>query len=657
MLSSARSAPRDPVSQPRARRAFKDRARGWLDWKRWLVYSHRWLGILGGVLFVAWFISGVVMMYARMPGLASEERLARAPALDLSTATVSPLEAARAVGLASDDAAALAELTRPGTETTAQKIAAEISVERVRVAMFGNRPIYRFGAGRNETIVFADTAEVLAPVERAEAEAIARRYAPDYTGTFVYDGYLTEPDQWTLQARGLMPMHRFALDDSDATRLYVSSITGDVVLRTTGRERFWGYLGPVTHWVYFTPFRKNGTVWSEFIIWSSLIGCVMCLTGLIWGLWRYSPMSRFRLRRIPSQSPYAGLMKWHHYTGLVFGVITLTWTYSGLLSMGPFNWFSSPGVTAQQRDAFTGGPLRVDLLTLENMRRSVAEIERSLGLQRAEASVKELEATQFRGEPFWLAQRAPSAAEAVQWMHVGLRPRAPRPELEHRYVSAVHPEAGTFERFDEPRFGGDSMIELARAAMPGVPVEDAEWLHEYDAHYYDLRAGRPLPVLRVRYADEAQTWLYVDPRRGAIVQRTDDTRRLRRWLYQGLHSLDFPSIYYKRPLWDIVVIGLSIGGLALSATTLVPAWRRLRRHARGGLSRLAALGPLCGSLREFRTRCDAPSGPRRAKRAKRDWQPAKGTAGISRAEPLAGSMVDPRAGRHVPRPARPSGSG
>ena len=65
----------------------------WLDWRRWMVYTHRWLGIVGGVLFVAWFVSGVVMMYARMPGLANEERLARAPALDLSSATVSPIEA------------------------------------------------------------------------------------------------------------------------------------------------------------------------------------------------------------------------------------------------------------------------------------------------------------------------------------------------------------------------------------------------------------------------------------------------------------------------------------------------------------------------------------------------------------------------------------
>jgi hypothetical protein len=165
-------------------------------------------------------------------------------------------------------------------------------------------------------------------------------------------------------------------------------------------------------------------------------------------------------------------------------------------------------------------------------------------------------------------------------MHVGLMPRAPRPQLERRYISAVHPETGTFVQFDEERLNGKSMLDLASTAMPGVPVEDAVWLHEFDSYYYDLRGTRSLPVLRVRYADQERTWLYMDPARGGIVLKTDDTRRLRRWLYQGLHSLDFPFLYYERPLWDVVVIVLSIGGLALSATTLVPAWRRVRRHVR-----------------------------------------------------------------------------
>jgi len=54
--------------------------------------------------------------------------------------------------------------------------------------------------------------------------------------------------------------------------------------------------------------------------------------------------------------------------------------------------------------------------------------------------------------------------------------------------------------------------------------------------------------------------------------------RANRWLYHGLHSLDFPILHTRRPLWDIVVIALSLGGLVVSATTLVPAGHRLKRH-------------------------------------------------------------------------------
>jgi PepSY-associated transmembrane protein len=512
------------------------------DWRKLLAYTHRWMGIAGCVLFVAWFVSGVVMMYARMPGLANEERLARAPALDLSGIRLSPAEAAEGLG---------------------------VDVDRVEVGMLQGRPVYRFG-GREPTIVFADSGDFFEGINRNEAEEIARRYAPGHTLALRHAAVLTaiDPDQWTIQARARMPMHRFDLDDPDDTHLYVSEVTGDVELRTTRAERFWGYLGPVFHWVYFTPLRKNGPVWTQFVIWSSLIGCVMCITGIVWGLWRYSPRKRFRLKRVPTVSPYAGWMKWHHIAGLIFGVVTLTWTYSGLLSMGPFNWFRSASAGRAEREASTGGPLKVELLTIESMKAAVAAIEPSF-------APKELESTQFRGEPFWMARRAPTEEEAVLWMHEGLLPRAPRPRLEHRYVSVVHPERGAVTSF-----GRDAMTEIAKAAMPGVPMQDAVWLQEYDGYYYDPRASRPLPVLRVRYEDENATWLYLDPERGGIVQRSTSVSRLRRWLYQGFHSLDFPFLYFYRPLWDIVVIVLSIGGTVLSFTTMLPAWRRLKRHGR-----------------------------------------------------------------------------
>ena len=122
---------------------------------------------------------------------------------------------------------------------------------------------------------------------------------------------------------------------------------------------------------------------------------------------------------------------------------------------------------------------------------------------------------QFRASRYWVAYRAPSADEADAWMNVGLLPRAPLPRLEHRYVSAVHPERGAITTF-----GREAMTDIAQAAMPGVPVQDSVWLEEYDGYYYDPRGSRPLPVLRVRYADANATWLYLDPERGGIVQRS-----------------------------------------------------------------------------------------------------------------------------------------
>ena len=70
------------------------------------------------------------------------------------------------------------------------------------------------------------------------------------------------------------------------------------------------------------------------------------------------------------------------------------------------------------------------------------------------------------------------------------------------------------------------------------------------------------------------------PTAASFFARKSASRALNRWLYHGLHSLDFPFLYYRRPLWDVVVIALSLGGLGLTLTTVVPVFRRARRHAR-----------------------------------------------------------------------------
>jgi hypothetical protein len=486
----------------------------WLDWRRVLVYTHRWLGIVGCALFLAWFVSGIVMMYVGMPRLEPVERNDSRPALNFAAATRSPSEAAAA---------------------------ADVAPQRVRVGMLGARPVYRFLARGRWTTVFADNGSPSRWLSADEMVAEVRRFAPAYASSARYDAYLTEPDQWTFGNRGLMPLHRIALGDPADTYFYLSDQTGEPVMKTTASTRRWAYAGAVLHWIYFTPFRRLDGVWAQTIIWASVAGSVMCLSGLIWGMWRYSPIARFRLKRVPSHSPYAGWMAWHHYAGLIFGLTTFTWIFSGLLSMSPWDWHPPSSPTRGQVEAVSGGPLQIDGVTVESLRGAIAAL--------AAPRTKELDVVQFQGELFFVASGSVLAATGS-----------------HRRA------AGEFDR--------DRILEAARAAMPGIAIEEASWLDTYDAYYYDRAGELALPVLRVRYADPQRTWLYFDPGRGAIVRKEERLTRVNRWLYHGLHSLDFPFLYYRRPLWDIVVIALSIGGIVSTVTTIVPAWRRLRRNGR-----------------------------------------------------------------------------
>jgi hypothetical protein len=514
-------------------------ARKLLDWKTLFIYLHRWMGIAFGVVFVVWFISGVAMMYVGMPHLSDKERLGHVPLLDLSTMRVSPAAAARAH---------------------------DLTPERLSVEMHSDgRPIYRFGA----TTVYADTGELVPGADRAAAVATIQRWVPAaYATTVRYDARLTDSDQWTLynDQRSRMPLHRVSVGDPAGTVYYVSEKTGEPTMKTDRRGRVLGYVSAVLHWTYFTSFRRNGPLWQQVVGWGATVGAVMALLGLVVGVFRTRVTTYYRLRSGPSHSPYVGWMKWHHYTGLFFGVLSITWALSGAMSLGrPFTSLRNGPPTPSQRMAVPGTPLDLEQVTIERMRAGLNVVARSF-------APKALDVLQFRGEPYLIGRRPPAAY--VYEEEIGANEERYEPRPEHRIVSVLAPERGAFTRFPAER-----MWDVAKAAMPGVPVRDAVWLQEYDAYYYNQDGNRPLPVLRVRYADADATSLYLDPNLGTMM-RQDWRGRWNRWLYHGLHNLDFPVLYYQRPLWDVVMIVLSAGGLALSVTTLVPSWRRLMRHAR-----------------------------------------------------------------------------
>jgi hypothetical protein len=117
------------------------------------------------------------------------------------------------------------------------------------------------------------------------------------------------------------------------------------------------------------------------------------------------------------------------------------------------------------------------------------------------------------------------------------------------------------------------LIALAEQASRPHGLAGTALLDRYDRYYLSRTRQRPLPVLLVRVNDAEQSRYYIDPKTARVVYSYSAKTWMSRWLYHGLHSLDFPWLYDHRPLWDIVVITFMLGGTALCVTSLILAWR------------------------------------------------------------------------------------
>jgi hypothetical protein len=481
--------------------------------KRSIIFVHRWLGVALCVLFLLWFPSGIGMMYWTFPSVTATDRLERAPALDPAEVVLSPVDAAATLGI-----------ERPGA---------------VRLNSFDGRPVYRFSGGG---MLYADTGEEQFEVSRLMVPRVASAWTGQPASAARVES-IDEVDQWTVQAslRGLRPLWKYSWPNGE--QVYVSEATGEVVQYTTTASRIGAYLGPIPHWFYFTPLRKHGPEWSRLVIWSSGIGTIAAMLGIVVGLWMYSPSRRYRYDGAPSALPYHGQKRWHTVLGLVFGVATATYAFSGMLSMDPF-----PTRTGGPADGARGRSVNVQQALRGRWSLDAFEEKHPADALRqlSGLAVKELELTSFAGQPVYMATLEGGDTRIV--------PLQGEPQIE---------------------FPRERIVEVVSNAAEGRL--ETRLLEQYDLYYLDRNRERPLPVILAQLTDGEKTRYYIDPKTARVVGSYDSRNWVNRWLYTGLHSLNFPWLYNYRPLWDIVVITLMLGGTALCVTSLVLAWRVLGR--------------------------------------------------------------------------------
>ena len=405
-------------------------------------------------------------------------------------------------------------------------------VDALRLNAAPGRPAYHFRQGGEWHSVDAATGEPLT-LDAMDLPAAARRHA----GTEVAAVKPVEVDQWTVSGRfnAHRPLLRARMDDDANSWLYLSSSTGEVVQATTRFERGWNWVGAVVHWIYPWQLRQHPELWRQFVIWLCVPAIALIITGTVVGFWRLRLRRRYRGGRM---TPYRGWHRWHHILGIACVVFVFTFMVSGLLSMNPGRVFTSPAPDREQAEAWENGPLITD-----------AAVSQDALLADAPDGVRELE---------WDRQ----AGAALVHLHGTDTSRVRQAD-----GSPFEPEA-------------DALVARAEGLVGDGDVIEVELLTQHDHYYYSRRNDRPLPVLRLRFDDPDGTTLYINPETATIESRIDHSGRWRRWLYNGLHSLDFPVLWERRPLWDVVVLGLSLAGLAFSLTGAVIGWKRLTGRVR-----------------------------------------------------------------------------
>lgn len=398
------------------------------------------------------------------------------------------------------------------------------SPPRARLTAVGPRLLYAF----DQALVDAVTGETITPLDSSDAVAIARTVV---TATVI--GVWLEPrgDHYLMSGeyRRDFPDWVVRFGDPSATAVYVSRASGHITGVVTRRTRITTWLGVVPHWLYFQWLydRPDAWLWVNLIL--PGIAVIAASAGLILGF------AQLGKRRV---SPYRGVSRWHHLAGAACGILVLTWSFSGLLLvLGPDNT-PRPGQSARAR----GGDMRWDQLRL-------SEAAALATLQRVDPAAlpRAIDATALGGRTGYLFHLT-SGREV--------------------WVDAT---SGVVRS----RLDSAAILDVARRVLPNARVARFDLLTSYDAYYY-ARPHREmhLPVWRVRFDDPRHSVLYLDAVSGEPTGFVDDEFRRWRWMRDGLHSIDFPALNGKRPLWDVVVWILLLGG-TLSAATGV--WLAIRR--------------------------------------------------------------------------------
>lgn len=325
-----------------------------------LVYSvHRVLGAITSLLFLMWFVTGLILVYHSFPDATAQDKN-------------------RALEAITD--------SLPSMDVLLDRIPNVTEVRDIQLAQRDGSAYFTITSKKDTYSVSADSTKSLPPITLNTIDNMAKRMV---NAPIAKIDTLEERDVWIMYAKYSreLPIYKVHLDDQDQHQLYISSQSGEVQQYTSRSERIWAWVGSIPHKFYFPILRKHMEVWIDTLTVISLVALLVVLTGIVVGVRAYMRSKRGKLT-----SPYRRVSyKWHHVVGMVFCIFLVTWTISGAVSLKKIpQWIVKTHVDYKVPSKIKGKSLALDAYKLDYRQ-----------LQQAYPELKKIEWSHFQNVPIY----------------------------------------------------------------------------------------------------------------------------------------------------------------------------------------------------------------------------------------------------------------
>lgn len=489
-----------------------------------LLYKiHRWTGVTVAILMVTWLVSGLVILYTGQIQQTRTQQLAHQQSLAPESGWLSLGEA---------------------WERSAQSHP-EAVISNARLLRIANAPVWLVVDQAGQSYALSALDGALQTYSPALSEDIAQQWLAngdqkaDWAVTYLdtQEAPTSLRNYWDLK-----PFHRVAINDGDHTELLISGRTGEVLQAATRFDRVLYYTGSWLHFFRFLDTPTSGDTRRNVLLWAGFIAALSSLTGIIigWIRWRPGYFGKPTYAQGRTQPYRSFFLKWHFWTGLIGGTFLVLWATSGYLNGNPWQIFTNNAASKAELNRFYGEKIPSVVTSWQPQAVSLPQ----------------------NGDLVELAwQRLGDQAVLLAYGRNGQR--------------VAQPVAGAAAQFDQT-----AIENAARRLVKGAAISSVALVTDYESYYYLYHnrevAERPLPVIRVNLADAGQTYAYIDPVDGRLITRVDASRRVYRWVFSAVHRWDVPGLYLH-PFWDAWQWTWIALGLGLSLTSVVLAWRWLRR--------------------------------------------------------------------------------